>query len=168
MLSCFSHVQLFVTPWTVAWQASLSTGFSRQEYCPHPGVFPTQETKPHLLHLLHWQEGSLPLAPRAFHTCRCCCSFTKSCPTLCDRIKCSSPGFHVLYYLLEFAQIRVHWVSNAIQPSYPLSLGSPLVLNLSQHQGLFQRVGSSHQMVKVPVLPMNIPLGLISFRIDFL
>ena len=61
MLSHFSHVQLFVTLWTVASQAPLSMGFSRQEYwsglpCPRPGVFPTQ--RPYLLHLLHWQMGS--------------------------------------------------------------------------------------------------------------
>ena len=64
----FSRVQLFVTPWTVALQAPLSMGFSRQEYwsglpCPPPGVFPTQGSNPCLLHLLHWQAGSLPLAP---------------------------------------------------------------------------------------------------------
>ena len=63
-----SHVQLFATPWTVAHQAPLSMGFSRQEYwCGlHillQEIFPTQGSNPHLLYLLHWQSGSLPPAP---------------------------------------------------------------------------------------------------------
>ena len=76
----------------------------------------------------------------------CCCSVTKSCLTLCNPIDCSTWGFPVLHYLLEFAQTHVHWVSDAIQPFHsPL----PPALNLSQHQGLFQWVGSQHQMAKV-------------------
>ena len=73
VLSHFSCVRLFVTPWTVARQGPLSMGFSRQEYwsgLPFPflhedsfGIFPTQGSNPHVLHLLHWQAGSLPLAP---------------------------------------------------------------------------------------------------------
>ena len=55
----------------------------------------------------------------------CCCSVTKSCPTLCDPMNCSTPGFPVLRYLLEFAQTNVHRVSDAIQPSHPLL--SPLL-----------------------------------------
>ena len=51
---------------------------------------------------------------------------------------CSTPGFPVLCYLPEFAQTHVHRVGDAIQPSHPLSSPSPLVFNLSQHQGLFQ------------------------------
>ena len=58
----------FVTPWTVAHQAPLSVGFSRQEYwsglpCPPPGDLPHPGMNPNLLHLLHWQVGSLPLMP---------------------------------------------------------------------------------------------------------
>ena len=78
----------------------------------------------------------------------CCCSVTKSCPTPCDPIDCSRPDFPVLHYLLEFAQTHVHWVCDAIQPSHPLSPSSP-ALNLSQHQSLFQWVGSLHQVTKV-------------------
>ena len=63
-----SHVQLFATPWTVARQAPLSMGLSRQEYwsgLPRPlqGMFLTQESNPCLLYLLHWQGDSLPLVP---------------------------------------------------------------------------------------------------------
>jgi len=69
------------------------------------------------------------------------------------------PGFPVLYYLPELAQTHVHWVSDAIQPSHPLSSPSPPIFNLSQHQGLFQWVGSSNQVAKVSasasVLPKN-------------
>ena len=49
---------------------------------------------------------------------------------------CSTPGFHVLYYFPEFAEIHVHWVGDAIQPSYPLSLPFPPAFNLSQRQAL--------------------------------
>ena len=68
VLSCFSCVQLFVTLWTLAWQAPLSIGFSRQEYwnrlaCPPPGDLPDPGMEPTSLCLLHGQVGSLPLAP---------------------------------------------------------------------------------------------------------
>ena len=79
---------------------------------------------------------------------RCCCSVTKSCPTLCDPMNCSTPGFPVLHYFPKFAQTHVHWVTDAIQLYYALSLPS-LALNLSQHQGLFQWFGSFHQVTKV-------------------
>ena len=73
-------------------------------------------------------------------------SVAQLCPTLCD---CSIPGFPVHHQLLELAQTHIHWVGDAIQPSCPLSSSSPPAFNLSQHQGLFQWVGSSHQVVKV-------------------
>ena len=65
-------------------------------------------------------------------------SVAQSCLTVCDPMDCSVPGFPVLHYLLETAQTHVHWASDSIQPSYPLSSPSPPTLNLSQHQGLFQ------------------------------
>ena len=82
---------------------------------------------------------------------------------------CSLPGSYVLHYFLEFAQIHVPWVDDAIPLSHPLLFTSPPALNLSQHQGLFQWVGSLHQVAKVfgtsaSVLPMSIqgwfPLAL--------
>ena len=63
-------------------------------------------------------------------------SVTQSCPTLCDPTDCSTPGFPVQDQLPELAQIHVHQVGDAIQPSYLLSSPSPPVFNLSQHQGL--------------------------------
>ena len=76
-------------------------------------------------------------------------SVTESCLTLCDPMKHSTPGLPVHHQLLEFTQNHVHWVCDAIQPSHPLSSPSPPALNLSQHQGLFKWVSSSHQVAKV-------------------
>ena len=76
-------------------------------------------------------------------------SVTQSCLTLCDPMNRSTPGLPVHYQLLESTQTHVHRVGDAIQPSHPLLSPSPPVLNLSQHQGLFQWVSSSHQVTKV-------------------
>ena len=84
-----------------------------------------------------------------FQKFHCCCSVAKSCPTLHDPMDCSTPGFPVLHYFQEFAQTHVHQANDTIQPSHPLSSPSPPAFNLSQHQGLFQWIGSSHQVVKV-------------------
>ena len=76
-------------------------------------------------------------------------SVAHSCPTLCDHINCSTPGLPVHHQLPEFTQTHVHRVSDAIQPSHPLRSPSPPAFNLSQHQGLIQRVSSLHQVAKV-------------------
>ena len=76
-------------------------------------------------------------------------SVTQSCPTLCKPMDCSMPGFPVHHQLPEFTQTHVRWVSNGIPPSHSLSSPSPPAFNLSQHQGLFQWVSSSHQVAKV-------------------
>ena len=76
-------------------------------------------------------------------------SVAQSCPTLCDPMNCSTPGLPVHHQLPEFTQTHVHQVSDAIQPSHPLSSPSPSAFNLSQHQGLFKRVSSSHQVAKI-------------------
>ena len=62
-----------------------------------------------------------------------CCSVSKSCPTLCDPMDCSTPGFPVLHHLPDFAQTHVRWVDNGIQSSHPLSPPSPCTLNFPQH-----------------------------------
>ena len=78
------------------------------------------------------------------------------------------------HQLLEFTQTHVHWVSDAIQPSYPLLSPFPPALNISQHQSLFQWVSSSHQVANVlafqlqAISPSNEYSGLISFRTDWL
>ena len=61
-------------------------------------------------------------------------SVTQLCLTLCDPMDCSMPGFPVRHQLLEFTQTQVHRVSDAIQPSHPLSPPSPPTFNLSQNQ----------------------------------
>ena len=67
----------------------------------------------------------------------------------------STPGLPVHHQLLEFTQTHVHWVGDAIQPSPPLSSPSPPAFNLSQHQGLFKWVSSSHQVAKVLELQLH-------------
>ena len=101
------------------------------------------------------------------------CSVAQLCLTLCDPMDCNTPGFPILHYLSDFVQTHVHWVNDASQPSHPLQPTSPLALNLSQHQGLFQRIGSSHQVAKVLKLQLqhqwtsNEYSVLISFRTDW-
>ena len=95
------------------------------------------------------------------------------CPTLCNPMDCSTPGFPVLHHLPEFAQTHVHWVSDNIQPSHPPSSPSPPAFNFSQYQNIFQWVSSSHQVAKVlelsfSISPSNDYSGLISFRMDWL
>ena len=68
---------------------------------------------------------------------------------LCDPMDCSTPSLPVHHQLPEFTQSHVHRVGDAIQPSHLLSSPSPRTFNLSQHQGLFKWVSSSHQVAKV-------------------
>ena len=106
-------------------------------------------------------------------------SVTQSCLALCNPTDYSRPGFPVLHHLQEFAQTHVHWVSDAIQLSHPLSSPSPPALSLSHHQGLFQWVSqfftSGDQSIgasaSASVLPMTIQdwfpfrlTGLISLQ----
>ena len=76
-------------------------------------------------------------------------SVTQSCPTLCNPMDCSMPGFPVHHQLLELAQTQDHRVSDAVQPPHPLLSPSPPAFSLSQHQGLFRWVSSSYQVAKV-------------------
>ena len=96
-----------------------------------------------------------------------------SCVRLCDPMNHSMPGLPVHHQLLEFTQTHVHRVGDVIQPSHPLSSPSPPALNLSQHQGLFQRVNSSHQVATLhmkywsfsfSIIPSKEHPGLISFQ----
>ena len=76
-------------------------------------------------------------------------SVSQLCLTLCDPMNGSTPGFPVHHQLPELTQTHVHTVGDAIQPSHPLSSSSPPAFNLSQHQGLFQWISSSHQVARV-------------------
>ena len=100
-------------------------------------------------------------------------SVTQLCLTLCDPMDCSTPDFPVHHQLLEFTQTCVHWVGDAIQSSHPLLSPCSPSFNLSQHQGLFKWVSSSHQVAKYwsfsfNISPSNEHLRLISFRMDWL
>ena len=106
-------------------------------------------------------------------------SVAQSCLTLWEPMDCSTPGLPVHHQLPEFTQTHVHWVSDAIQPSHPLSSPSPPTRNLSQHQGLFKWVSSLHQVAKVLEFQLQHQSfhqscelisfrRLISFRMDWL
>ena len=84
---------------------------------------------------------------------------------------CSTPGLPVHHQFLQLVETHVHWVGDAIQPSHSLSSPSPPTFNLSQHQGLFKWVSSSHRLAKYwsftfSISPSNEYSGLICFRID--
>ena len=84
-----------------------------------------------------------------------CFDVVQLCPILCDPMDCSTPGFPILHYLLEFAQTHVHRIRDTIQPSHsPLTLSSP-ARNLSQHQSLFQWVSCSYQIAKILELQLQ-------------
>ena len=76
-------------------------------------------------------------------------SVAQLCPTLCDPMNRSTPGLPVHHQLPEFTQNHVHRVSDAIQPSHPLSSPSPPAPNPSQHRSLFQSVNSLHEVAKI-------------------
>ena len=101
-------------------------------------------------------------------------SVTQSCPTLCDPMDCSMPGFLDHHQLPELAKTYVCWVGDAIQPPpHPLLSPSSPAFNLSQHQGLFQWVSSSHQVAKVwsfsfSISPSSEYSGMISFKMESL
>ena len=100
-------------------------------------------------------------------SCCCCFSVVKSCPTLCNLMDYSRPGFPVLHCLPEFGQTPVHWVGDAIQLSHSLLPTSP-AFNLSQHLDLFQWVRSSHQVKILDLQHHSFQwiFKIISFRID--
>ena len=95
-------------------------------------------------------------------------SVAQSCLTLCTPMNCSTPGLSVHPQLPESTQTHVHWVSNGIQLSHPLSSSCPPALNLSQHQGLYKWISSSHQMAKVLEFQLQHQSFQWIFRIDFL
>ena len=93
----------------------------------------------------------------------CCCSVSQLCSTLYNRMDCSTPGLPVHHQLPEFTQTHVHRVSDAIQPSHPLSPPSPPVLNLSQHQGLSQMTrlfASGSQSTGASASPSVLPVNI--------
>ena len=179
MFSCFSCVRMFVTLWTVAHQAPLSMGFSRQEYWSgFPCLFSRRSFQSRdrtNVSCISCIAGRF-LTTEAFGKTGCRMGFssvTQPCSTLCNPMDCSTPGFPAPQQLLELTPTLIHWVGDAIQPSHPHPLFILPAFNLAQHQGFFQWVSSSHQVDKVLEFqlqhrPSSEYSGLISFRIDWL
>ena len=113
-----------------------------------------------------------------FSIVTCDLSVQLSCSVVSDTLwphGCKTSGFPVHHQLSEFTQTHIHWVGDAIHPSHPLSSPSSPAFNLSQHQGLFQSVSSSHQVAKVLEFQhqsfqwiFHEYSGLISLRTDWL
>ena len=146
---------------TLSKKVGVSFKLSKRRFCwywpvmGHQGTTLSQSSHNRLTHFL----------ARSFDTFCSCCLVAKSCPTLCNPMDCSMPGFFVLHYLLEFAQIHVHWVHDAIQPSHLLLPPHP-PSKLPHHQGIFKWAGSSHQVAKV--LQLQHQSFQWIFRVDFL
>ena len=102
------------------------------------GIFLTQGLNPCALWLLHCRHILNHWATWEALQCHSFCSVTHSCSTLCDPIDCSTSGLPVPHHLPKFAQVHLHPIGFAVQPSHPLMPPSPSALNLSQHQGFFQ------------------------------
>ena len=140
-------------PWTAACQASLSITNSRSLFklTSIEFVLPSNHLilcRPFSFCLLSFPaSGSFPRSQ--FFASVQFSSVTQLCPTLCDHMNHSTPGLPVHHQLPEFTETHIHRVSDAIQPSHPLSSPSPPAPKLSQHQGLFQWVNSSHEVAKV-------------------
>ena len=99
-------------------------------------------------------------------------SVTQLCLTLCDPMSCRILGFPVLHCLPEFAQIHVHWVSDAIKPSHPLSSPSPPAFKFSSirvfsNESVLRNRWPKYSSFSFSISPSNEYSGLISFRIDW-
>ena len=98
-----------------------------------------------------------------------CCSVAQACPTLCNPMDCSTPGFPVLHHLPELAQAHVHWVSDGIQPSH-LLLPTSLLPSIFPSIGVFSNELAlcSHQVAKVLELHHQNQSFQWIFKVDFL
>jgi len=174
----FSHVASFAAQWTVAYQGPLSVGFPRQECwsglpLPSPGDLPDPEIKPVSS---VWMGRFFTTEPSGKpkrslpHFYYIICSVSQSCPTLCNPMDCSTPGFPVPHHLPEFTQVHVHWIRGAVQSSHPLMLFSPSALSLPSI-----RVFSNESSVRIRwpkywkfrISPSSKYSGLISLKIDW-
>ena len=160
-----SHVRLFVTPWTVALQASLSMVFSRQEYWsgfpfPSPGDLPNPGIKPESPTL---QADSLPSEPPGKpSSSSCCCSVTKSCPTLYDPMDCRQRSQAFLSFTISQSLLKLMSIESVMPSSY-LILCHPFSSCLQSFpasrsflRSQFFESGGQSIGVSAPVLPMSI------------
>ena len=150
-----------MTPWSAACQASLSitNSCSLLKLMSIESVMPSN-------HLILCRPLLLP--PSIFPESVQFSSVAQSCLTLCDPMNRSTPGLPVDHHLPEFTQTHVHRVSDAIQPSHPLSCPSPPAPNPSQHQGLIKWASYSRQVTKVLELQLQYQSFQWIFRTDFL
>ena len=121
--------------------------------------------------LVRTQYPCFPLSKEGLDLFCCCyCSVFKSCPTLCDSIDCSSPGFPVLHYFPGCVKPHVHWVGDAIQPSHPLS-SLVLLPSIFPSISIFFTELTRHtrwpKYWSFSISPSNEYSGLISFRTDW-
>ena len=117
--------------------------FPSPGYLPDPGIEPVS---PALAGGFFTTEP--PGKPKVLISSAQFSSVAQSCPTLCNPMDCSTPGFSVHHQLPDLTQTHVHWVGDTIQSSHLLSSPFP-AFNLSHHQGLFQWINSSYQVAKV-------------------
>ena len=141
-----------IGPWSTKWSRAKAKSFARE--CTGHSKHPFSTTQDKTLHIditrwsipkSDWLYSLQPKMKKRYQFS----SVAQSCRTHCDPMNCSTPGLSVHHQLPEPTQTHVHWVSDVIPPSHPLSSPSSPALNLSQHQGLFKWVGSSHQVAKL-------------------
>ena len=162
--SCISKCLTIPFPWHCPLDSSIFS--NRGSVCEHSDGNQSQSI--HRPPVVSWSRWG-----RWWWWCLTSCPFVVvdqllSCVWLCDPMDCSMPGSPVFHHLPEFAQTHVHWVGDAIQPSHTLLPPSPPAFNLSQHQRLFQWVGSLHQEAKVLELQLQHQSFQWIFRVDFL
>ena len=141
----------FVIPWTVVHPTGSSVqGIFQARILEWVAISPSMESSQFRdwthISCISWIGRFFTAGPPGKHQFS---STTQSFPTLCDPMNHSTPGLPVHHKLLEFTQTHTHRVGDAIHPSHPLLSPSPPAPNPSQHQGLFQRVISSHEVTKV-------------------
>ena len=155
-MSKIVHIDTSITPLGVT-----GTLYGKLKYHTKVGLFLLQGT------LTHWKVVCFT-GYCMYYFNQSVSSVPQVCPTLCNPLDWSMPGFPVHHQLPEFTQTQVHQVQrvgDAIQPFHPLSPPSPPVLNLSQHQGLFQ--WPKYWSFSLSISPSNEYSGLFSFRIDW-
>ena len=154
------HQSLVKDAWDSGLQLEGTSPQARAASHPAWGQAPSSEAN--IQRLVDARHGPLQFSSVQFS------SVAQSCPTLCNPMDCSTPGLPVHHQLPKFTQTHIHWVSDAIQPSHPLSSSSPPALNLSQHQDLFKWVSSLHLVAKLLEFQLQHQSFQWVLRIDFL
>ena len=155
--------------WIISWLRNKKLSFGETVSSPQNIWYPEPLFSPAMLKGQGIGTQAGELCSSYLRTLKCCsCSVAQLCLSLCNPMDCSTPGFPVHHQLPELTQTQVRWVSDAIQPSHPLSSPSPPALNLSQHHCLYQWVSSSHQVAKGLEFQLQHQAFQWIFRTDFL